>query len=199
MSVGEACQCDDSQLVRRIVDGDHDAYRHIVTRYETRMLAYLTYMLGEHELARDVAQEVFVAAYAALGQWHGHRGSEHGRSASTLAPWLYRIATNRALNVLRAQKSRGGLLSSLATLPERPISEHSLEDQVVRRELLAAALREISEEDATCLVLRVVAGEQYAEIAVRLGLTSEAVRKRVVRGLVALRSAYRALDVEARL
>jgi RNA polymerase sigma factor (sigma-70 family) len=112
---------------------------------------------------------------------------------------LYRIATNRALNVLRAQTSRGGLPSSLTLLPERPVSEHSLEDQVARRELLTAALRALSEEDATCLVLRVVAGEHYADIARRLGLTSEAVRKRVARGLVALRTAYRALDVEARL
>jgi RNA polymerase sigma-70 factor (ECF subfamily) len=202
----EAWQCDDSQLVRRILHGDQDAYRHIVVRYETRVLAYLTYVLGEYELARDVAQEVFVAAYTALGQWHGH-DYEHadgqvggqGWNAPTLAPWLYRIATNRALNVLRAQKSRGGLPSSLTLLPERLMSEHSLEDQVVRRELLTAALRELSAEDATCLVLRVIAGEHYADIAQRLGLTSEAVRKRVARGLVALRAAYHALDVEAHL
>ena len=181
---------DDTQLVRRILAGDREAYRQVVVRYETRVIAYLTHMLGERELARDIAQDTFVAAYEALGQWRAEPDA-------TLAPWLYRIATNRALNALRAQKSRGGRLPSLATLTERPTYGRSLEDQVALRELLSAALSELSEDDATCLVLRVVAGEPYGEIAARLSLTSEAVRKRVTRGLAALRTAYRALDVEA--
>jgi len=181
---------DDTQLVRRILAGDREAYRQIVARYETRVIAYLTCMLDEHELARDVAQDTFVAAYEALGQWRAEPDA-------TLAPWLYRIATNRALNALRARKSRGGRLPSLATLAERPAAGQPLEDRFALRELLSAALRELSEDDAACLVLRVVAGEPYGEIGARLGLTSEAVRKRVARGLVTLRAAYRALDVEA--
>lgn len=47
-----------------------------------------------------------------------------------------------------------------------------------------------------CLVLRFVLKEQYSEIAERLGLTKEAIRKRVTRGLVTLRSAYETLEME---
>ncbi len=70
------------------------------------------------------------------------------------------------------------------------------EDRFVARELLRQALHTLNDDDAACLVLR-LAGERYGEIAAQLGLTSEAVRKRVARGLVALRAAF-ALDVEVR-
>jgi RNA polymerase sigma-70 factor (ECF subfamily) len=190
MAQGDTCVDDDAHIVRRILAGDQDGYRHVVARYEAQVIAYLTNMLGEPELARDIAQDTFVAAYEALEQWRAEPDA-------TLSSWLYRIATNRALNALRAQKSRGGRLPSLATLPERPISGRSLEDQVVLRDLLSSALRELAGDDAACLMLHVIAGERYAEIGDRLGLTSEAVRKRVARGLMTLRDAYHTLDAEA--
>jgi RNA polymerase sigma factor (sigma-70 family) len=83
-------------------------------------------------------------------------------------------------------------------LADRPEAGRSLEDRYVQRELLDAALRSLAPEEGACLVLHVVAGERYAEIGARLGMSSEAVRKRVARGITALREAYRALDVEAR-
>lgn len=70
------------------------------------------------------------------------------------------------------------------------------EDRYVVRELLQEALSQLPVDDALCIILRFIAGERYAEIAERLGMTKEAVRKRVTRGLVALRSAYKALDQE---
>lgn len=75
----------------------------------------------------------------------------------------------------------------------------TLEDRYVSHELLHEALSRLSEEDALCLVLRFVAGERYAEIGTTLGLTKEAVRKRIARGLIALRSAYKSLDTEVSL
>src|SRR5262245_26559729 len=71
------------------------------------------------------------------------------------------------------------------------------EERYAARELLQRALRHLSEQDAACLVLHYVAGERYGEVALRLGLTGEAVRKRVSRGLRALGAASAALDPEA--
>jgi RNA polymerase sigma-70 factor, ECF subfamily len=190
MSRNESEVSDDAELVRCALAHDHDAYRQIVVRYESRLISYLARMLGDYELARDIAQETFVGAYAALDQWRATDGA-------TLSPWLYRIATNRALNALRARQSRGGPQPSLTTVPEAPAAGQPFEDQLALRELLHAALQTLSEEDAACLVLRVVAGEHYPEIAERLGLTAEAVRKRVSRGLATLRTAYLAMDTEA--
>jgi RNA polymerase sigma-70 factor, ECF subfamily len=182
---------EDAQLVRRILAGETDLYRKIVVRYEARLLAYLARMLGDVELGRDVTQDTFVAAYASLGQWRAEPGA-------SLGPWLYRIATNHGLNALRARRRRGDAQSSLLALANHPDAERSLEDRFAQRELLDAALRSLPPEEGACLVLHLVAGERYAEIGVRLGMSSEAVRKRVARGITALREAYCALDVEAR-
>src|SRR5689334_6098152 len=111
---------EDAQCVRRILAGEQDLYRQVVVRYEARLLAYLAHMLGEPELARDVAQDTFVAAYASLGQWRAGPGV-------SLGPWLYRIATNHALNALRARRKRSDLHSSLMALADRPDAERSLE------------------------------------------------------------------------
>ena len=74
-----------------------------------------------------------------------------------------------------------------------------MEERAIARDLLRRALRDLSEEDVACVVLHYVAGERYGEIASRLGLTPEAVRKRVARGLIALRAAYAAQESEARV
>lgn len=189
---------DEVTLARRAATGDQHAFAHIIRIYESRLVSYLTQMLGDPEYARDVAQETFLSAFRALPRWQPQPPDADKTSHNTahpLSPWLYRIATNRALSLIRAnaQMSRAEPARLAVSSAARGMS---FEDRHAARELLTAALRQLSEEDATCLVLHFVAGERYAEIAARLGLTSEAVRKRVGRGLTALRAAYAALDVE---
>ena len=203
MAIGHADSAqedDDISLVRAALRGEQDAFRQIVWRYETRLIAYLTQMLGNGEEARDLAQETFVAAFRALPQWR----QPEIACLHPLAPWLYRIATNRALTHLRREAHYGHPVRLDGESPHEPLhlsdmsmGQPSLEDRTAARDLLRAALQHLSEADSACLVLHYVAGERYSEIAARLGMTSEAVRKRVSRGLAALRVAYHALDVEA--
>lgn len=185
---------DEVSLVQRAARGNHDAFRLIVLAYEARLLAYLTQMLGDSEAARDIAQETFLAAYRALPRWTPpETRPDTSGAAHPLSPWLYRIATNRALSLLRSYPAAARLGTGVdlpAALADPP------DERTAARDLLQAALGQLSEEDAACLVLHFVTGERYAEIAARLGLTSEAVRKRVSRALVIVRAAYRALDVE---
>lgn len=68
------------------------------------------------------------------------------------------------------------------------------EETYVLREILHEALCRLSDEDGTCVVLRFVQGERYADIAELLGTTSEAVRKRVARGIVVMREAIQKTD-----
>lgn len=179
-------------MIGRAQRGDDDAFRHLVMTYESRLVAFLVTFTGDREAARDLAQETFVAAFRALGQWRPpSEPNDH-----PLAPWLYRIATNRALTYLRReaiyQRDPSG------ALPEPPPPTLSLEERAVTRELLRQALARLTEPDAACLVLHIVMGERYGEIAARLGITPEAARKRVARGLASLRVAYHELDQEAR-
>jgi RNA polymerase sigma factor (sigma-70 family) len=193
---------DELTLAEHAARGDHAAFAALVRAYEPLLLAYLVQMLGDPEAARDTAQETFIAAYQALPRWRPPDAARADPSRP-LSPWLYRIATNKALSLLRSG-SGSGRLTVVATM--RTSAGYSgteamssgFEERYAARELLRSALRHLSEEDAACLVLHYVAGERYGEIALRLGLTGEAVRKRVSRGLRALRAAYTALDPEAR-
>lgn len=191
---------DELALVEQAAHGDHAAFGALVRMYEPLLLAYLAKMLGDPEAARDAAQETFLAAYQALPRW---RPSDDPRAdpRRPLSPWLYRIATNKALSLIRASTVRPAVIATTYTAPSPhgvELAMSGFEDRYAARELLQAALCRLSAEDAACLVMHYVAGERYGEIASRLGLTSEAVRKRVNRGLTALRAAYAALDSEAR-
>ena len=195
--MSETGQGSEDELACRAAAGDADAFAAIVHLYEGRLLAYLTQMLGDSESARDVAQETFLAAYQALPRWRPPEEPDGSLAVRhPLSPWLYRIATNRALSLLRKRPATYVTTRD----PHMGITtgghEPSPEDRIAGRDLLNTALRRLSDEDAACLVLHFVAGERYGEIAARLGLTSEAVRKRVSRGLVELRAAYTTLDVE---
>ena len=200
-------------LIQRAASGDHEAFRDLVLTYEAKLLAYLTQMLGDPECARDVAQETFIAVFHALPRWRPLASHETTDIARPLAPWLYRIATNRALSLVRKQNVRRRVHSSKVNEDAVPGEERleteryalaasayqaSFEESYIARELLRQALSSLSEDDAACLVLHYVSGERYGEIAERLGLSSEAVRKRIARALAVLRKTYLALDTEVR-
>src|SRR5262249_19025435 len=147
----------------------------------------------------DIAQETFLSAFRALPHWRLPERASN--AARPLSPWLYRIATNHALSLLRTRGLRGGVQvdtarDSTAGDSGREPVEAGFEERYAARELLRAALSQLTTEDAACLILHFVAGERYAEIASRLELTPEAVRKRIARGMVTLRAAYAALDTE---
>jgi RNA polymerase sigma factor (sigma-70 family) len=190
----DPAEMDELALVKAILRGKPEAFRGIVLRYEAEILTYLTRMVGDRESARDLVQETFLAAYQALPRWYP--SSKKEQSSRSLAPWLYRIATNKALNFLKKQPyalsfSQQCIENREDTQQEKASkSATQPEEQYILRETLQEALRTLTEEEAACLVLRFGAGERYAEIAQTLHLTSEAVRKRVSRGLIALRVAY---------
>ncbi len=209
------------EYIQKAAHGDQDAFRHLVLAYETPVLTYLQSMLGDWEDARDLAQETFIAAFYALPRWQLPEAlnqqkpvsQEHSQSASSmmdhpLAPWLYRIATNQARDFIRQQSRYKRAGTPLQRVHQTNVSQmyesdsksqdssDAWEDRYVVCEMLQEALSQLSDDDAFCIILRFVAAERFAEIADRLGTTKEAVRKRVSRGMVVLRSAYKALDRE---
>ena len=86
----------DDALVTRFRAGDADAYAAIVTRYRERLIAYARRVLNGSDEAEDVIQDVFLRA---------HRALLADDRAMTLKPWLYRIAHNRCMDVLRAARA----------------------------------------------------------------------------------------------
>src|SRR3981189_720026 len=82
----------DERLVALTRRGNHGAFEALVSRYESRLLAFCRHMLGSREDAEDVLQEVFAAAFNAM---------QADNRPLNVRPWLYRIARNRSLNHLR--------------------------------------------------------------------------------------------------
>jgi len=82
----------DEILLKKAQDGDKAAYGELVRRYQDRIYGLAARMLDTPEDARDAAQEVFVKAYRALSGFDFRAG---------FATWLYRIATNTCLDLLR--------------------------------------------------------------------------------------------------
>jgi RNA polymerase sigma-70 factor (ECF subfamily) len=87
----------DQELVGRLQEGDEQAFEILLNRYEEMIRRHLWRYVRDEAAAQDLLQEVFVRVWTRSAQWDG-RGS--------FKAWLYRIATNMALNHLRTVRRR---------------------------------------------------------------------------------------------
>ena len=86
---------EESSLVAALRAGDADAFNGIVEHYQTPIFRYLFRLTGDYELARDLAQDTFLQAYKAILKTDAELH---------LKAWLYRIATNNALQYRRRKR-----------------------------------------------------------------------------------------------
>lgn len=86
----------DEQLVERSLGGDEDAFRVLYERYRRRVIATVRRIVHDPEDARDVAQEVFAKVYRSLSTWDARR--------SKFSTWLYRLASNHAIDCWRSRR-----------------------------------------------------------------------------------------------
>ena len=169
---------DEHALLRRILDGDREAYAQVVRAHQARILRLCAALLGDPTQAEDAAQEVFLKAYQVLAAFRGE---------SSLGTWLYRIASNHCLDLLRKRRrerteSWDRLLeesgeSLHALLTAQPDPAESLADT----ELVQRALAQLSPEYRLILTLREMEGLTYAELADALQCSLDAVKARLRR------------------
>lgn len=198
-------ESEEFELIGHIRAGNYEAFSSLMTYYESRLFTHVLQILGNVENTRDIVQETFITVFQTLPTW---KPGSTGTIGHPLAPWIYRIATNKALSLLRKQAVRdryGERHMNRAETREGsemqfPAQEHmSMEERYVTRELLHLALLKLKTDEAICLIAHFVDGERYGEIAERFGLSSETVRKRIQRALTVLRKAYRELGLEAQI
>ena len=167
----------DALLVARIRSGDDDAFESLVERYQMPLYCYLRGFVGDAEQAQDLVQETFLRAYQALG-----RLEDPGR----LRSWLYRIAHNQACSALRRRRLISWLPLSFGQRASMPPPDRN----TVEAARVEAALAQVPLEQRAPLLLHLVAGFSYAEIAAMLETTEGAVRMRISRGRATFRAAY---------
>jgi RNA polymerase sigma factor (sigma-70 family) len=172
----------DERLISLLRRGNTSAFEVLVSRYESRLLAFCRHLLGSREDAEDVLQEVLTAAFNAILS---------DERPINVRPWLYRIARNRSLNHLRRIQAIG--VDSM----DHHLSEHgaSTADKVHEREefrLLVGDIQELPETQKTALVLREMDALSYEQIAEAMETTVPSVKSLLVRARVSLAEAAEA-------
>jgi RNA polymerase sigma-70 factor (ECF subfamily) len=162
--------------------------------FHPRILRYLARLIGPDQ-AEDVAQEVFVKISRSVGEF---------RNESQLSTWIYRIATNAALDKVRSAEYRSALRTSsiegsCESTPAYVViesAEVSSERQAIRGEMtecVRALLNQLPESYRTVLILSDMEGMKDREIAEVLDVTVEAAKVRLHRARARLR---KSLDSE---
>jgi RNA polymerase sigma-70 factor, ECF subfamily len=166
----------DGDLAARAGAGDRAALETLLERHVDRIHAVCRRILGNPEDALDATQEAMIAVARGIGRFDN-------RSAFTT--WLYRVATNAALDEGRRNARRPRPVDP----PAEAASVASPEDAVGARLDVNAALGDLPEEFRVAVVLRDLCDLDYAEIAEVLGAPPGTVRSRIARGRSALADA----------
>ena len=173
---------DTARLVRLTLGGDTAAFEQIILRYEARVMAMATRLLGGRQDAADVAQEVFLRAYKYL-----HRVDLD----KPLEPWLFRIAVNVCRDTARRREQRRSTFvedDGVETIDRAEDALTGLERKQ-ERVLLKRALDRLPEKERLAIVLRDIEGLSTAEVASILRSSESTVRSQVCRGRLRLKAA----------
>src|ERR687889_1768993 len=172
----------DEQLIDLTRRGQHGAFEVLVTRYQSRLLAFCRHMLNSTEDAEDVLQEVFTASFNAMIA---------DTRPINARPWLYRIARNRCLNHLRRPVSAG---QDSMDIFERD-GGATTADTVHKREefrQIVADVQDLPETQRTALLLREIDALSYDDISHAMDTTVPSVKSLLVRARVSLAEAAEA-------
>lgn len=169
----------DATLVRRVRDGDTEAFRLLVDRHHDDALRYATHLLGDPADAEDAVQETFVRAYRYLGRY---------REQDRFRGWLWRILINRCRTLAseRARRPQPQELDTLAQQPDPASPDTDLDRRLLRAEL-ASALRTLPTEQREAVLLHFADGLSYPQMAAATGAGVSALKMRVHRACERLR------------
>jgi RNA polymerase sigma-70 factor (ECF subfamily) len=182
----------DIGLMLRVRADELGAFEQLVEHYRQRLVGVLHHLLGSADEAEDLAQEVFLRVYRARKKY---------RPRAKFSTWLFTIANNLALNVLRSKQRKPVVpldLRDSGPLGPRP-AEQLVRDragqpsQRLQQKELAAIIRQaldgLNERQRVAVVLNKFEDMNYAEIAEVMGLTTKAVKSLLSRARTNLRLA----------
>ena len=179
----------DALLVERAVAGDHKAFELLVIKYQRRIQRLIGRMVRDVDLVEDIAQETFIRAYRALGQFRGE---------AKFYTWLYRIAVNTAKKALMDLK-RNPTVSENASKSDDDDETSRVENELTSSEtpeavlaskeiaqIINAAMEALPEELREAITLREIEGLSYEEISEAMDCPIGTVRSRIFRAREAI-------------
>jgi RNA polymerase sigma-70 factor, ECF subfamily len=173
--------------VERARSGDSDAFRLLVEQHSRAIFRLAFRMTGNEEDAEDVVQETFLRAYKQLNKYEAR---------SSFSTWLYRIASNYSLDLIRSRKrhedkrERGSAEDERDILQSIPVDSPGPDRLLYGRQIsdrVNAALNELSPQERTAFVLRHFEGQSIQEIGEALGTGTNATKHSIFRAVQKLR------------
>ncbi|MGY6276496.1 RNA polymerase sigma factor RpoE [Methylomonas sp. MgM2] len=176
----------DQDLVMRVQLGDKSAFDLLVIKYQHKIVHLVNRYVKDPSEAQDVAQDTFIKAYKALGDFRGD---------SAFYTWLYRIAINTAKNYLLSRSRRHSdrevdmqdaeQVENAPQLKDIETPEHQLmNDQIIH--VIKSAIERLPEEMRIAITLREFEGMSYEEIAEAMDCPIGTVRSRIFRAREAI-------------
>lgn len=163
------------RIIRRVTDGEVEAFGELVHHYQDRLLRMIATLLhDDRRLAEDLSQNVFVEAYRRLGSFDPSR--------SRFSTWLFMIARSRAINALK--KKRPTLLAEIPETPYSPPDQSSRDDIT----LLNRALHQLPDKQKRAFTLVALEDLSYIEAAQIEATTVGTIKSRVSRARDFLKS-----------
>jgi RNA polymerase sigma-70 factor (ECF subfamily) len=184
--------------VERARSGDSDAFRLLVEQHSRAVFRLAFRMTGNEQDAEDVVQETFLRAYRQLDKYEAR---------SSFSTWLYRIASNYSLDLIRMRKrhedrrERGKASEERDILQTIPVNAPG-PDRIAHSNQVQArvneALNELSDQERTAFVLRHFEGLSIDEIGETLGTGTNATKHSIFRAVQKLRRSLEPLVSTAR-
>ncbi|HZR57397.1 MAG TPA: sigma-70 family RNA polymerase sigma factor [Terriglobales bacterium] len=188
-AAGTSGEVTDADIMLRVKAGDDSAFEYLVQKYRRQMVSFMYRMSHNSAVAEDLAQEVFLRVY---------RSRANYEASAKFTTWLYRIATNLAVN--HARDTRHERPENTVNLdqpdsetgqtPDVPDSSMTVEEAILRRERLAAIRQKVQalpERQKTAVLMHKYQQMDYKQIAEVLKLSESATKSLLFRAYETLR------------
>jgi RNA polymerase sigma-70 factor, ECF subfamily len=176
----------DNSLVSEFISGNDEAFAQLVTRYKDSITNYLNMMVGDYDIAADLCQETFLRVYRSINRYS---------NVYQFSTWIYRIATNLAIDEIRYRKRRGQVFYRNVLGRPQPADKEGREfeitdarrnpsDEILRKEssqILGDAIRSLPKKYRTAFIMKEVQELPYDTIAKVLNCSPGTIKSRLHR------------------
>ena len=179
----------DAAIMLRVAEGDEASFNYLAEKYHRPMIHFLFRMVGNQAIAEELAQEVFLRVYRARSSY---------RAEARFTTWLYRIATNLAVNYARDTRHERAAQTvyldqpdeETGTTPDLADDEPTVEQRLLRDERMAAIRRHVMalpERQRMAVLMHKYQGMDYRQIGEVLKLSESATKSLLFRAYQTLR------------